>query len=220
MKPLLPVFLLACFAVAANGQIALPTLVDKFALVPCSDLRNRLDSLMFELADDPSMTGIIALSDDAPYLDVFRRRRLIENQIIFRNFDRSRIVFVRRHGLAKFDTELWKAAPHSNLPFEYDSSWPYTLERSVKPFVLIADGFDESECAPPAHAEFVSGFLKANPNSRINIVIKSERQVFRALQRYFANDLTGRYGISRNRFQFYYVPLKSMLFSYEIWILN
>ncbi len=220
MKGLLPVLLLAFFAATANGQNALPTLVDKFGLVPCSDLRNRLDNLMFELADDPSMTAIIALSDDAPYLDVLRRRRLLENQIIFRNFDRSRIVFVRRHGLTKVDTELWKVAPHSKLPFEYSSSWPYTLERSVKPFVLIADGFNESECAPPAHTEFVSAFLKANPNSRINIVIKSERKVFRELQRYFAKDLSDRHGISRNRFKFYYVPLKSMFFSYEIWIMN
>lgn len=220
MKRLFPPFLLLCFAAVAFAQNPAQTLVDEFERLPCSDLRGRLDNFLLEVSADPSLVGIVALSSDANYLDVFRRRRLIENQVIWRNFDRDRIVFVRRHGLSRFDTELWKVPRDSKLPFEYESNWPYTLPKPVKPFVLIADGFDESECSPPAHAEFVSEFLKANPKSRSNIVIRSNRKVFQELQRDFVKDLTMRYGISRNRFRFYYVPIRSIFFSYEFWILN
>ena len=222
MKPLLVFELLLLISTVSFGQAGEATLVDKFNKIGCSDFRGRVDSFMADLADNPTTTGYVVLSGEQTYLDVFvGRRRLVESQFVLRNFDNNRIVFVRRAGLPNFETELWKVEKGGKLPFDYEANWPLALPRKSKPFVLITVGFDESECPPMHESELVARFLKANPHSRTNIVIRCRgRNCFRDVKRVFKEELVTENGVSQSRVKFYYIPIDSEYFTSEFWILN
>ena len=222
MKSLLVFELLLLISTVSFGQAGEATLVDKFDEIGCSVFRGRVDSFMAELAANPATTGYVVLSGEQNYLDVFvGRRRLVESQFVLRNFDSKRIVFVRRAGLAKFGTELWKVGKGGKLPFDYEADWPLALPRNSKPFVLITAGFDESECPPMHESELVARFLKANPHLRTNIVIRCRsRNRFRDLKEIVIKELVTENGVSQSRLKVYYMPIDSDYFTSEFWILN
>lgn len=220
MRSLLLLFTFLLFVPGHFGQDAEPVLLDSFDRIACSDLTARLDRFLVNLANDPASTGYVALSSEADYLKVFRRRRLVDNYVLYRRFDRDRIVFVRRKRLPENGIELWKVQKGSKLPFEFQAGWPYALPQRTKPFILIAGGRDESECSPPSDIEFISQFLKANPRSRSNIVIRcNERDCFRQRKREIIKELA-TYRVPRARLRFFYLPTNSDYYSHEYWILN
>jgi hypothetical protein len=150
-----------------------------------------------------------------------RRRQMIENHIFWRNFDPKRVLFVRRHGIGSNELEFWKVDKDSGLAFDYSSEWTYKLPERSEPFVLVTGGFDASECPPARDGELVARFMRANPHSRVNIVIRCRgRNCFREMQRQFTKDLVVRNGLSRLRLKFYYVPINSEYYVYEFWVLN
>jgi hypothetical protein len=84
---------------------------------------------------------------------------MIESQLFWRNFDTKRIEFVRRGGLEPLEVEFWIGTAGEKLPFEYDSTWSFELQRGRKPFVLAVGGFDESECPLARDAVSLRSFL-------------------------------------------------------------
>jgi hypothetical protein len=202
------------------GQSGESRLLDKFDRISCSDFRHRIDIFLAEIASSPVAIGHVALSADADYLDVFIRRKMIDEQLALRNFPTKRVVFVRRHGLAPFEVELWVTKSGAKLPFDSDSTWSYKLSKGAKPFVLVKGGWSDSECPPARDAEFVANFLKANPESRTNIVIRCKgRNCFREMRTELITDLISS-GVSRDRLRFFHVPISSLYYRYEFWILN
>jgi len=73
--------------------IQINRLVDEFGVVAADDVRTRLDSFFVELQNNPTAQGYIINYGRAR--DVARRETLIRNHIAFRNFDASRITFIR-----------------------------------------------------------------------------------------------------------------------------
>jgi hypothetical protein len=67
--------------------------VDEFGVLSNDEVRTRLDSYFVALQNDPTAQGYI-INYGKPR-DVARRETLIRNHIRFRNFDASRITFVR-----------------------------------------------------------------------------------------------------------------------------
>jgi hypothetical protein len=67
--------------------------VDEFGVLSADDVRTRLDSYFVALQNNPNAQGYIFNYGTAR--DVARRETLIRNHIRFRNFDASRITFVR-----------------------------------------------------------------------------------------------------------------------------
>jgi hypothetical protein len=82
-----------------TGIVAAPARAsetDSFGVLPNDEVRGRLDAFFSQLQNDPTATGyIINYGSDR---DVARRETLIRNHITFRNFDASRITFVRGEG--------------------------------------------------------------------------------------------------------------------------
>ena len=221
LKVLLLLGIFTTFVIVVDGQDGVARLVDRYERIPCSDFRGRTDSFIAEIASNPSATGYVALSANGDYLSVFHRRKMIEEQLAWRNFEKKRVVFVRRTELKPLEVELWIRTSGAKLPFDFDSTWSYELPRGNRPFVLVTGGFDESECPPARDAEFVAEFLRANPHARSNVVIScSGRNCFRRMQEKFTRDLVSRNGISRKRLKFFYTPIKSIYYGYEFWILN
>ncbi len=205
---------------SALGQEPGATWVAGIDKVPCSIFRSTLDDFLVALSQEPATVGYVVLSDEANYLQVVRRRQMIENHIFWRNFDPKRVIFVRRHGLTDLELEFWKVDRDSKLNFNYVSDWTYELPERSKPFVLVTGGFDASECPPARDGELVARFLKANPRSRINIVIRcGGGHCFRESKTNITEELVGN-GVSRSRLRFYYVPIETGYYTYEYWILN
>lgn len=221
MKLVILLLLVFFFLGTGFGQEKGSTLLNRFDKIPCSVFRGALDDFLVALSEDPTATGYVVLSDDANYLEVVQRRQMIENHIFSRNFDPKRVVFVRRPGMGRFELEFWKLDTDSQLGFSYASDWSYMLPDRSKPFVLLTGGFDASECPEARDRELVAKFLKANPRSKVNVVIRCRgRNCFRETQRAFTDDLVVRNGLSRSRMRFFYVPIDSDYYAYEFWILN
>lgn len=215
---LLLVIFSSCFV---HGQDDVARLIDRYERIPCSDFRGRTDSFIAEIASHPTATGYVALSASGDNLTVFRRRKMIEEQLALRNLDKNRVVFVRRKELQPLQVELWVATAGVKLPFDFDQVWSYTLAPRTRPFVLVSGGFDESECPPARDPEFVAQFLKANPRARSNIVIRcNKRNCFREMRKRFIEVLVVQNGVSGRRLKFFHTPSDSIYYAYEFWILH
>jgi hypothetical protein len=82
-----------------TGIVAAPATfreADTFGVLPNDEVRGRLDAFFTELQNDPTATGVII--NYGSNRDVTRRETLIRNHINFRNFDATRITFVRGEG--------------------------------------------------------------------------------------------------------------------------
>ncbi len=79
--------------VAGIADVIGPDKFDEFGSLSNDDVRGRLDNYFVELQNNPAARGYIINYGSAR--DIQRREALIRNHIRFRNFDASRITFVR-----------------------------------------------------------------------------------------------------------------------------
>jgi hypothetical protein len=92
-----------------------PVLIDEFGVMPNDDIRGRLDQFFAELSNNPTNQGyIINYGTDR---EITVRERLIRNHIAFRNFDASRITFVRGGDTGSGPrTKLYRIPPGAENP--------------------------------------------------------------------------------------------------------
>lgn len=88
--------------------------VDEFGNIANDDVRGRLDNYFVQLQNDPSAQGYIITYGSAR--DVQRREALIRNHIKFRNFDASRITFVRGGNTGELRTVLFTVPAGAEAP--------------------------------------------------------------------------------------------------------
>jgi hypothetical protein len=80
------------------------TEIDNFGVLPNDEVRARIDNLFISLQNNPNAQGYIINYGSAR--DVARRETLIRNHIRLRNYDESRITFIRG-GTGPLRTTLW-----------------------------------------------------------------------------------------------------------------
>lgn len=113
--------------VEVNGKLSL---VDSFGIVSNGDLKSRLDSFLVSLQNNPMAKGYIVIYGGRidGNRDVARRDMVIRTHLRFRNFDMSRIIFVRGGFRETVSTELWLA---------FDEAVPVLTPTVDEKFVLV-----------------------------------------------------------------------------------
>jgi hypothetical protein len=195
-------------------------MIDSFERVSCSEIRMHVDQFMAQIAADPNTVGVVALSDDDPFVLANNRRALLENHMLKRRFNMTRIQFVRRTAIPSLAVQFWKAGDIKELAFDHTSHWNYRVEADTKPFIVYTDGFNESECLFPSGASVLKDYLLANPGSRGNIVIRcSSTRCYEEQKKMILNELSQTNAIPMSRIRFFYVPIASAYFENEYWLL-
>lgn len=211
-----------CFLIvtATVAQVEKPLKIDSFDRISCSDIRFRLDNFLSELFGDPNSVGIVVLGDDKGFSKAVKRRGLIENHFNVRKFDMSRIHFVRKSGIPEWGVELWKSRGSTELPFTFASEWSYKVAEEKKPFIVYSGGYNASECYFPSGGHILSEYLKANPGSRGNVVIRCNRVKCLSEQKKMILDELGQErDLVKTRIRFFYVPIRTEYFGTELWLL-
>jgi len=200
----------------ASGQTTVQ-LIDKFERMPCSEIRGRSDHFMETIMGDPRSSGYVVVSG-VEEQQRFLRRWIIENQLIFRNFPRSRVVYLQRPGAREGATEFWKGDAKGPSPIDAENNWNYIRPKGSKPSLIVTDNYNESECAEPSNEEYLSRFLYANPTSRVNVVIRCNglgcfNEHRNEVRKGFAEQK-----VSKNRVRYIYVPIHNMYYAVEYWL--
>jgi len=214
----------ASVVVEANVK---PVLIDKFERANCEDVLARMDNFMTQLQNDPSATGYIIIYGKPRQIAFVERET--RNWIKIRNFDPSRLVFIRGSGTGeKAEIELWLVPPGANPPEPSPQSEPEETaepEEKVeitKPYIFgskFADGIEG--CNSDYDIELYAETLKANPKSRGNVVIyETSQNNFRKAEKDVLVELKGS-GIARKKIKIFYAKVKpnQLREGIELWFL-
>lgn len=94
--------------------------IDEFGFLNECDAGARVDILLSRLQNEPSATGYIIIYQGKDVLpadyESSRRERFIKNQLLFRNYDAGRIVFIRGGFREELSTEMWIVPSDADAP--------------------------------------------------------------------------------------------------------
>ena len=140
-----------------------------------------------ELDRDPSARGIIVVKGDPSSM---RSNVIFESSV--RNFlkiigtDDTRYDVVRSISDNGTTWEIWIVPAGARPPSIERSMWSYKAKRGAQPYRFTWENvFDDDICPPVDDIRLFAEFLKANPNSKANIVIRgtAPKSVRRTKQR-------------------------------------
>lgn len=187
----------------ANSQAAPePILVDEyFYIAACDDLLARLDGYFYELSLHPDQMGVIVLRNtpDRRTWNV-TLQATIESWMDFREFDRRRVQFVRADG--SHLRQFWRIPSGAPKPKIGNAIAGFQMSESVKkPFLLAEETrIGDQICPEIDRFAIFAAFLKANPSSRGNIVVRDRSpSVARRKGARVARKLEKIHGIQRKR---------------------
>jgi len=204
-----------------------PLVVDEFAQLPCDEFLGRMDNFFYQIEKIPEksaeMIGIAFISIDPKqkYKSVIAQQTM-ENYIRLRRFPKDKIKIVRTNTDQDLYFRFWIWASDAALPDfgKIDDSLVFPSDLA-KPFLLTTE--DEFEACPDDRSQPFSDFLKANPGSRGNIVIrKSSTRAAAKMMKDLSKSMTEKYKISRDRLRFFLVkpdPNSPNLPTIEYWYL-
>jgi hypothetical protein len=214
----------------AVAEIPKPVLVDEFATtVPCEDGNARLDSFFTELSNNPDSQGFIVIYANPERAGAARNReQLARNFMRFRNFDPSRITFVRGPYRKNAMTQFWRVPPGSAAPdlLPADAAAPPEASPetdSSKPYLYAtrySDGLPECQ-VPMYDLKAYAEALNTEPRSRGRIVIaEPSRANFNREMLEIQAELTA-HGVAKPRvtFIYKYVRPNRAMESTELWVI-
>lgn len=202
------------------SQVDKAVLFDRFDRLSCSDIRGRIDGFLAELSKNPAAIGVVVVGDDGDFSKSLLRRGLVETQASFRNFPLTRLHFVRKAGLPEYGVEFWKASRNADLPFSVNSDWSFNVPDTARPLVVYSSGFNESECYFPKGGGIIAEYLRANPGSRSNVVIRCNgRQCLNQQKMLILDEIPKKDDDLKRRIRFFHVPIRTDLYSNEFWLL-
>lgn len=105
-------------------------LYDEWGQMPNDDQRGRLDSLFFELANDPAKMGLILIYGNS-IEDRRRRLKLVLGHARFRKFDQRRLVFCFDNWI-ETSTKVYRFHPAFLAEFPYPDCTPVSGEVLLK----------------------------------------------------------------------------------------
>ena len=184
-----------------------PILLDEYDRLPCDDLLGRLDMFFGELSRDPSSVGLVVISaqKENKWRAVFHQH-LIEAHAGSRKFISNPIKYVRNTSSNAFTTQLWRIPRGAAEPTITDVDVTFELPADIKPFILGEKyPYGDGICPEVDNDESIfAEFLKGNPNSRGNIVVRERnlelaRRESERIRRVFPK----RYRIPSSRLRFF-----------------
>ena len=105
-------------------------LYDEWGQMPNDDQRGRLDSLFFELANDPAKIGLILIYGNS-IQDQRRRLKLVLDHARFRKFDQKRLVFCH-DTWTETSTKVYIFHPAFLAEFPYPDCTPFAGDLLLK----------------------------------------------------------------------------------------
>ncbi len=88
---------------------SLSVLIAEFTGNDCESARSSLDTLLIELNDEPNSSGVVLFrGEDGDPIPIYRQQSIVERHLLFRQFDKTRIVFRYSLDQKQLRTELWK----------------------------------------------------------------------------------------------------------------
>ncbi len=173
---LIIIFLLA-FGASANGQEPpKAVLFDEYGRIPCDDNLGRLDVWYSELRNYPNSVGlvVIATTREEKYRGVFHELKLKEHAKFRRTDRKLALRYVRAISENEFRVQLWMIPSESTEPEIKNIDQSLSLPSDIRPFVLSVEyKFGGSTCPDINEEPVFADFLKANPNSHGNIVVRA-----------------------------------------------
>lgn len=197
--------LLSIFPIWAQ-EAPKPVLVDEHGQLPCDDLLGRLDVYFAELSRDPGSIGLVMLSGtkEKKRLAVFRQH-LIEAHARDRKFTSNQIKFVRTISTENLGVQLWRIPSGATEPAFTDVDMTYALPETLKPMMLGGEySYGDGICPEVDDAPIFAEFLKDNPSSRGNIVVR-DRSIERAHRKAerIRRDFLNKYQVFSSRLRFF-----------------
>ena len=117
---LLILIVMSSFAFAQTEENPQATNYDEFENATNGDVKARMDAYFVELNNNPSAQGyIFNFGTDR---EIAKREKQIEQSMRFRNYDRSRITFVRGGFRGIVQTQFWIIPPGAEIPAIESSS--------------------------------------------------------------------------------------------------
>ncbi len=202
-------------------------LIDEFGKITCEDVLQRTDAFIVELQNNPAAKGffVIDLGNEKTSFGIRYERWLI-GHLNLRKFDLSRIKTIRTSSAKEFIIRFWLVSERSQEPEYVEKDWDFTFYKNQKPFIFSANYYDGSLCpgVEILSLNYFAEYMKANPKSRSNIVIKtiSDKKFFDE-KKELLELIVDKYKISSKRIRFFRVR-KNHYWSdgtpeVEVWIL-
>ena len=174
-KKVVPLFIFIYLLLSTSlfGQQLEAILVDEHGEIPCDDTLGRIDSFFSELRNNPNDLGFVVISSTPENKHrVLFRQAIVQHQIKWRQFDATRIRFLRSKG-AETRVQFWRIPPGANAPDIEDVDLSYTIPENVKPFLMGEETkFGDQICPEVDDDEIFAKFLKENRTARGNLVVR------------------------------------------------
>ncbi len=211
---LLGMMLALCPIYVLGQSISIPTSLgesiqlDEFDHLPCDDWMGRIDRSLSDAIERPEMTLFVvsSVNPKQKYEGVITQRSM-ENYIRMRRFPKDRIKFVRTKSDQSLSFQIWLVPQDTNLSNFGAVDESLLLPDGIKPFLLLEEEEIEDPICPGINKQAMfADFLKANPESRGNIVIrqKSHNEASR-LKNNQLKILTTTYKVPKERLRFFLV---------------
>jgi hypothetical protein len=214
----------------ALAETPKPVLFDELPTAAACEYGNaRLDSFFAELNNNPESQAYIVIYATPERVGAAgNREQLARNFMRFRNFDPSRITFVRGPYRKNAITQFWRVPPGSAAPdlLPADAAAPPEASPktdSSKPYIFAtrySDGLPECQ-VPMYDLKAYAEVLNSEPRSRGRVVIaESSRANFNREMRETQAELTA-HGVAKPRitYTYKYVRPNRAMESTELWIL-
>jgi hypothetical protein len=199
-RALLASGLIAFFFIAGLAQAEPKAeLIDEFERTPCDDFRARLDLFSIHLKAQPTSKGYVVVFGEA---NDMHRNVLYEGMIegYFRQWkiDLNRIRFVHSGFKEKLTFQFWVVPLGAEPPPFSVVEWSFKVSETEKAYLFTWEQNYDDICPEVDGVKLFVQFLRANPNSHGNIVIRNKTyKEIRRKTRVVLAELTQKFRIPR-----------------------
>lgn len=165
------IILLVSFQISFGQEKPEPILVDEFGNIPCDEFLGRTDNFLAVLQKNPDSQGYAVISGTS--YDLRRKvgfELMMKGAMTFRNFDSSRISFVRSADTDKLIIQFWSVLQGAEKPDFNESEWSFVFPPQTKPFLFFDNAFFEI-CPSSPFETIYAEYLNANLQARGHVVI-------------------------------------------------
>lgn len=220
MKRIIFLFLilLATFQVFLSQEKLKAILVQEFGDVNCDESSAIIDVLFTNILNEPNSKGYIVIygSNEKP-LKKYLYEMEFKADIMFRNFDTSRIIFLHGKNEKNIRIQFWKVPASADKPDFVEGDWNYRMPQDTKSLLLFKDSWIAEVCHASYDIKLYSKVLLANPQLKGQMVIyaKSARNFYQT-EKSLLNALVSQNKIPRNQLKFFYIRRKNS--DVEFWL--
>lgn len=196
--------------------------VDEIGKTNCCDLGVRTDGFFSELlADDKKAKGYAVIYSNNQNLELaLSFERLILGHIKYRDYDESRIVFVRKHTKGDFKLEYWIDEKGEDSAFANQNEEKYAWFNFQKTSLFLSSKHFNELCSEFGEKKQYAEILLANPTLKGHIVIfDSSQKGFVKTKTELLTQLSTQYNVSQNQLRTIFIKIEKDSYPYhELWL--